>query len=67
MHRLFLGLIALTISNTIALSQALQGKDLFDKLLYISKGDSLPYRLLKPVNPQAMEKFPLVIFLHGAG
>ncbi len=40
---------------------------LFDKLLYISKGDTLPYRLLKPVNPQSKKTFPLVIFLYGAG
>ena len=40
---------------------------LFDKLLHISKNDTLPYRLLKPVNPQAKQTFPLVIFLHGAG
>ncbi len=40
---------------------------LFDKLLYINRNDTLPYRLLKPVNPQAKKTFPLVIFLHGAG
>jgi predicted peptidase len=40
---------------------------LFDKLLHISNGDTLPYRLLKPVNPEVKQKFPLVIFLHGAG
>lgn len=44
-----------------------QTTDLFDKLIF-EKGDrSLPYRLLKPVNPQALERFPLVIFLHGSG
>jgi predicted peptidase len=40
---------------------------LFDKLLYISHNDTLPYRFLKPVNPQSKKSFPLVIFLHGAG
>jgi predicted peptidase len=54
-------LIVLSIS-TIA-----QQMSLFDKLLYVSKGDTLPYRLLKPVSPESMETFPLVIFLHGAG
>jgi predicted peptidase len=39
----------------------------FDKLLYTSEKDTLPYRLLKPENLQAKNKFPLVIFLHGAG
>lgn len=40
---------------------------LFDKLTFNKDADSLPYRLLKPVNPDAFDKFPLVIFLHGAG
>lgn len=40
---------------------------LFDKLVYASKKDSIPYRLLKPVNPGAKERYPLIIFLHGAG
>lgn len=40
---------------------------LWDKLLYTSEKDTLPYRFLKPVNPQAKKSFPLVIFLHGAG
>jgi len=40
---------------------------LFDKLMYISGNDTLPYRLLKPLNPQSKKSFPLVIFLHGAG
>jgi predicted peptidase len=44
-----------------------QQSDLFDKLTYTSNSDSMPYRLLKPVNPLSKENFPLVIFLHGAG
>lgn len=39
---------------------------LFDKLLYTSDNDTLPYRLLKP-ETAGTKKFPLVIFLHGAG
>jgi predicted peptidase len=44
-----------------------QNTELFDKLIYTGKKDTLPYRLLKPVNPDALELFPLVIFLHGKG
>jgi predicted peptidase len=44
-----------------------QSSTLFDKLVYVSRKDTLPYRLLKPVNPAAKELFPLVIFLHGSG
>ena len=40
----------------------------FEKKQYISqRGDTLPYRLLTPENQQKGEKYPLVIFLHGAG
>lgn len=44
-----------------------QKMDLFEKRYFAASIDTLPYRLLKPVNPNALEKFPLVIFLHGAG
>lgn len=44
-----------------------QSSDLFDKLLFTNKKDTLPYRFLKPVSPNSKEVFPLVIFLHGAG
>jgi predicted peptidase len=43
-----------------------QQTDLFDKLLYTNNKETLPYRLLKPVNPNAEERFPLIIFLHGS-
>lgn len=39
----------------------------FDKLLYTSERGSLPYRLLKPERLDLEQKYPLIIFLHGAG
>ena len=64
MYRFILFVSALLMSGISSFAQKM---DLFDKLIYISERDTLPYRLLKPVNPQAFDKFPLVIFLHGAG
>ncbi|MFZ6014365.1 MAG: prolyl oligopeptidase family serine peptidase [Bacteroidota bacterium] len=48
-------------------SFAQKDSKLFDKLLHIDKLDTLPYRLLKPANPNLESPVPLVIFLHGAG
>jgi predicted peptidase len=46
-----------------------QKKDapLFKKLTHIDKSDTLPYRLLEPYNVDPQVKYPLFIFLHGAG
>lgn len=63
MRQFFLGALAFF---TVIIVQA-QTTDLFDKLIFEKGDDSLPYRLLKPVNPQALERFPLIIFLHGSG
>lgn len=60
-------ILTLTCFFLISVMLKAQTSDLFDKLLYTSKKDSLPYRLLKPVNPGVKEQYPLVIFLHGAG
>jgi predicted peptidase len=38
----------------------------FKKFLHISRGDSLPYGLLQPLDLAKGQKYPLVIFLHGA-
>jgi predicted peptidase len=39
----------------------------FSKHLHISKGDTLPYGMLEPLRKDPAQKYPLVIFLHGAG
>ena len=44
------------------------GQNEFEQKVYVSvSGDSLNYRLLRPEVEQAGEKYPLVLFLHGAG
>ena len=39
----------------------------YEKHYHISDKDTLPYRLLLPANYDASKKYPLVLFLHGAG
>lgn len=44
------------------------GQTAFEKRIYVTaSGDSLNYRLLRPEVEQEGEKYPLVLFLHGAG
>jgi predicted peptidase len=43
-------------------------RDMLEKMIYTgADGKTLPYRLLKPLNYDPKEKYPLVVFLHGAG
>lgn len=46
-----------------------KGQDVaaYEAALHISKGDTLPYRILYPRNFDPLKKYPLLLFLHGAG
>lgn len=63
MHRVILSVAILFCLSFQSLSQKMTA---FSKEIFIQNGDSLPYRLLKPL-PSPQQTFPLVIFLHGAG
>ena len=58
--------IALLIASTHLSIQA-QDRSLFEKQLFISGEDTLPCRILTPLNFDVNKKYPLLIFLHGAG
>ena len=47
-----------------AFSQATPG---FEKAMHVYKKDTLPYRILYPVNFDRTKDYPVVLFLHGAG
>ena len=60
-------LLLICILFTIA-STALAKYKEYDSLNYVSKsGDTLKYRQLNPIHIEKGEKYPLVLFLHGAG
>ena len=46
---------------------AVRGDDFEAREFSATDGAKLPYRLLQPANIEAGKKYPLVIFLHGAG
>jgi len=63
---------ALAIVSFIAMSTALtvqaDDRDAFEARTYANaNGQKLPYRLLKPAKFDPSQKYPLVVFLHGAG
>ena len=48
-------------------SSLLLGQATFDREVYEEKGRSLPYRILLPKDFEPTKKYPLLVFLHGAG
>ena len=48
-------------------SLAAQPAEAFEKRELVYRGDTLPYRILYPEHYDRSKKYPLVLFLHGAG
>lgn len=48
-------------------SFAQQDNSAYQKKWFIKGADTLPYRILYPLNYDAKKQYPLVLFLHGAG
>jgi len=51
----------------IALPLSAQDMSVFEKRVYTVNSQSLPYRIMFPKDYNPNKKYPLVIFLHGAG
>ena len=58
--------LALTLAMPAVLSAA-DHRDRFEARTFDDRGFTLPYRLLKPKDYDPKAKYPLVVFLHGAG
>ena len=44
-----------------------QDHSLYKKEIFVVNNDTLPYRILLPLNYDASKKYPLILLLHGAG
>jgi predicted peptidase len=62
-----MGMIASAQSPTDSPQQVSKMEELFQPLLHKKDGESLPYRFTKPSKIEDAKKYPLLIFLHGAG
>ncbi len=60
-------LLLLLAFLTLLFSAEAQDLELFEHKEFISKGDTLRYRILYPEGFSEDQEFPLVFFLHGAG
>lgn len=59
--------LLLAIILASALAGQTQDLSLYEKKEFIVKGDTLPYRMLLPENYNPKKRYPLILFLHGAG
>jgi len=66
-----LSIVVMVVVGWLGWTQFVVADDIenrFEKKTFTTKdGGKLNYRLLTPVAPQAGEKYPLVLFLHGGG
>ena len=54
-------------SVSVKRTQAYKVGDVFDRRSYENNGFTLPYRIYIPKNYDCGERYPLLVFLHGAG
>ncbi len=60
-------LLIITFLMFPAISLAADAKDVFEARTFAEADGRLPYRMMRPADYDAKQKYPLVIFLHGAG
>ncbi len=63
---ILLSLVVLLSFNSQAQTAADTAR-LYQRFQFIQGGDTLPYRLLLPLNYDSSKTYPLVLFLHGRG
>ena len=59
--------LALIIFILIGISLNAQDLNLFENEIFVSESDTLNYRILKPLDYDPNQQYPVHLFLHGAG
>ena len=59
--------LALIIFILIGISLNAQDLNLFENEIFVSETDTLNYRILKPLDYDPNQQYPVHLFLHGAG
>lgn len=59
--------VILFLSFSVSLLAHAQDLSLYQKKWMVQGGDTLPYRLLLPLDYDSSKHYPLILFLHGAG
>jgi len=65
MKAIIIGLVLL--ATTISKQATAQDTTIYLKKIFVRGNDSLPYRILLPRDFDSSKKYPMVLFLHGAG
>ena len=60
-------LLLLIIFAGSGISTIAQDYNLYKKKWMVQGGDTLPYRVLYPLNYDSTKNYPVLFFLHGAG
>jgi predicted peptidase len=60
-------LLIMTIQAEAQHTDKAQDMDIYQKKIHLFQGDTLPYRIMYPADFDENSKYPLLLFLHGAG
>ncbi|MBL0356393.1 MAG: dienelactone hydrolase family protein [Chitinophagaceae bacterium] len=60
-------IILLVVLIFVSINLSAQDKSLYKKEILVVNNDTMPYRILLPLNYDPSKKYPFILLLHGAG